>query len=119
MLTQEEINAFKPQCILNLNEQLPGILMDYFGQRLYWSSPPMSLAEHITDWNFEDPMYGHYGQRNSDDGLWHATKDWLNNWAERIEEMVDSEVMQTQMKQALTFIVMTQVEVEEEEMQQC
>lgn len=118
MLTKQEIEAYKPQCILHLNEQLPEILMNYYDD-LFASCEPDSLAEYIQDWNFEDSMYGHYGIRNSDKGLWEATEDWLNNWAERIEEMATSEVMNTQMKQALTFIVMSQVEVEEEEMQQC
>ena len=119
MLTKEQITAYKPLCILHLNEQLPEILMNFFDDLLVSSNHYNSLAEYIMDWNFDDSMYGHYGTRNTDKGLWDETEDWLGDWAERIEEMVDNEVMHTQMKQALTFIVMTQVEIEEEEMAQC
>ena len=116
MLTKEQITAYKPQCILHLNEQLPEILLTYYDDMSVLSRD-MALAEFILDWNFEDSMYGHYGIRNNDKGLWEATEDWLNDWAERIEEI--SEGALEQMKQACTFIIMTQVEIEEEEMAQC
>jgi len=118
MLTKEQINALKPQAILHLNEQLPEMLKRFYDLKLT-AGMKMSFPEFAVCWPFEDSMYCVNGDRDKDEGLFDATEDWLNDWLDRVEVIMTNPVGLENVLNAITKVIMTQVEVEEEEMQQC
>lgn len=116
MLTVEQIDAKKAKVIADLIDQLPRMLHSYLDMKMLdgWNQ---TFPEFVEDWDFTDDMFKDYGECVDTPELYEASAVWLEDWSERIGDILqasDQEIIKI-----ITYVIMTQVEAEEEEMAQC